>query len=343
MSFLRLAILACLGGLLVFANGATAEELTADDENNAMIYTWDNALFTLYHEIGHMLVDLYEIPVLAKEEDGVDNLATLMALDDHKNDADDPIILDAAYGWVAWMRRDNISAMNTTDFFDEHSINAQRAFQMICVLVGSDKAEFGEIATRFGLTDERQDRCALEYTQTKRSWDAVMAPHRKPNTDEPRVSVAYGEASPGNSRAREILTENTVLETVAEIIESRYTLPVPIAIEAAECGNANAYYNSGSKTITLCYEIVQQYYDQYTGDLRNGIDPEDVDIAALNREVTEEDAEEDGAEAEDEAGAEAPVTAAGTESGKADDGGFSSRSTWFTPASPQDDAPEARP
>lgn len=324
MPRLRKVVLAAFALLVGFGMPASAVELTADDRHNAMIYTWDNAVFTLYHEIGHMLIDLYQLPVLAKEEDGVDNLATLMALEDYKRD-DDPIILDAAYGWVAWMRRDDIAGMSQSDFFDEHSISTQRAFQMICVLVGSDKAEFGEIATRFGLSDQRQDRCAGEFAQTKRSWDAVMAPHRTANEGEPRVTVSYGAAGAATKTSRDILVENEVLETVAATIEGLYTLPEPIELIAADCGVVNAFYAPGARTITLCYEIVQQYYDQYTGDIRNGIDPEEVDIAAVQASASSEPGKADepaGPVAEAEGASQTAVPAGN---------GFSIRSTWSTP------------
>lgn len=42
--------------------------------------------FVLYHEVGHALIDMLDIPVLGKEEDAVDGfaavLATTMDLDD---------------------------------------------------------------------------------------------------------------------------------------------------------------------------------------------------------------------------------------------------------------------
>lgn len=274
---------------------SAAHALTDDEENDAIVYAWDNAVFTLYHEIGHMFVDLYELPVLAKEEDAVDNLATLMALDDYNRD-DDPILIDAAAGWVAALKGDDYAAMGASDFFDEHSVNAQRAYAMICVLVGSDHEKFTGIATSFGLDADRQESCRGDYRQTKSSWDRVMKPHRKRNRGEPRIAVVYEENGEATQDGADILRDNEVLETVAKRVERMYTLPRPITFKGADCGEDNAYYSAGDGTVTLCYELVQNYYDAYKQGLAEG-NPPSVEGGA---EAGDESAEAaDGSEAGD--------------------------------------------
>jgi len=37
--------------------------------------------FVFYHEMGHALVDAYQLPVLGKEEDAVDTLAAIVSAD----------------------------------------------------------------------------------------------------------------------------------------------------------------------------------------------------------------------------------------------------------------------
>lgn len=312
MPLLRLAAL--LLALLLPLSAAHA--LTDEEENDAIVYAWDNAVFTLYHEIGHMFVDLYELPVLAKEEDAVDNLATLMALVDYNNN-DDPILIDAAAGWIAALKGDDYSAMGASDFFDEHSVNAQRAYAMICVLVGSDHDKFTEIATSFGLDADRQERCQGDYEQTKTAWGRVMKPHRKRNRGEPRITVVYDENGEATQDGADILRDNEVLETVAKTVEGMYTLPRPITFKGADCGEDNAYYSSGDSTVTLCYELVQNYYDAYKKGLAEG-NPPSVEGGA--------EVGDDSGETSDEAGDEGEEAAdAGASSGV----DASDPSTWF--------------
>ena len=289
---------------LVFLAGPAAA-LTDEEENDAIVYAWDNATFTLYHEVGHMLVDLYKLPVLAREEDAVDNLATLLALDDYNKDGD-PILIDAAAGWIAAMSGEDYGQMQAGDFFDEHSVNAQRAYTMICLLVGSNAKEFGKIASNFGLEPERQERCAGEYEQTKASWDAVLKPYQEPNKEESLITVVYDEPAKTTKDGADILRDNEVLETVAKAIESAYTLPSAITFRGADCGEDNAYYSSGDASVTLCYELVQNYYDQYRKGVEDGNPPDALN--AINAQASGEEAASEGepsdAESLGEAGAD---------------------------------------
>lgn len=312
-----------LGLFAVLSAGALgpASALTADEENDARVYAWDNAVFTMYHEIGHMFVDLYKLPVLAKEEDAVDNLATLMALDDY-NRSDDPILSDAAAGWIASIKEEDYASMGASDFFDEHSINAQRAYAMICLLVGSDFDKFTEIATNFGLDKDRQEGCSGDFQQTKAAWDGVMKPHRKPNTGEPKITVEYAEPSEATKEGADILRANEVLETVARTVESVYTLPEDITFEGADCGEDNAYYSAGNASVTLCYELVQNYYDQYKTGVEAGSPPDA--LSKINPDgdgdAAAEDATGDDAAGEDAAGADEGSAAADEGSGEDDAG-----------------------
>src|SRR4029078_13036153 len=52
--------------------------------------------FVLHHELGHALVDLLNLPVTGKEEDAVDQLATVVLLSSD-NDADTVSGLAGAY------------------------------------------------------------------------------------------------------------------------------------------------------------------------------------------------------------------------------------------------------
>ena len=43
--------------------------------------TMDALMHTLLHELGHALIDMHQIPVLGREEDAVDGLATLLLIE----------------------------------------------------------------------------------------------------------------------------------------------------------------------------------------------------------------------------------------------------------------------
>ena len=77
MPALRLAILALLATLSL---PALAQELTEEQAAEAMEFAMHDAVFTLYHETGHLLVHELDLPVLGKEEDAADALAVILIL-----------------------------------------------------------------------------------------------------------------------------------------------------------------------------------------------------------------------------------------------------------------------
>ncbi len=59
------------------------------------------------------------------------------------------------------------------------------------------------------------------------------------------------------------LYQNHTLEELAEKLSSQISLPEPVTLTIAECGQANAFYNSQYRAIVICYELV--------GQMANGI------------------------------------------------------------------------
>src|SRR4051794_17669552 len=83
--------------------------------------------FSAYHEFGHFLVDEYDIQVLAREEDVADSYA-IFALTPQtaKEQMEAPIRL-----WLI-LAFANASAKEPIKWWDEHSIDHARAFQLAC-------------------------------------------------------------------------------------------------------------------------------------------------------------------------------------------------------------------
>ncbi|MEO7221025.1 MAG: DUF4344 domain-containing metallopeptidase, partial [Devosia sp.] len=105
MKFLRLPIVLVLAAL---ASPALTQEPTDEERALAMEFAMHDAIFTLYHEAGHLLVGELGLPVLGKEEDAADALAVILIL----KYTDDEIerfntLIDAADGWY-------FNAENTT-------------------------------------------------------------------------------------------------------------------------------------------------------------------------------------------------------------------------------------
>ena len=123
-------------------------------------------LFVLLHEVGHGLSHTLNLPILGKEEDAADAIATYVVLNGR-----DP--LPTVVGTL-WFFGNSQRQPSLRDFADEHSLGQQRAFSLICKALGKDPAKYGHLAEQLKLPPERAKRCAAEYAQLRRSAQSLL-------------------------------------------------------------------------------------------------------------------------------------------------------------------------
>src|SRR5690606_14156739 len=148
-----------------------------------------NGIFVMFHEAGHMLVSELGLPVLGREEDAVDALSAILLLEARDDDLD-KTMTDAADGW--FLSSDmNAEAGEDLQFWGAHGLDEQRAYQMVCMMVGNDADGFKEFADSIDFPGERREECLYEYERTKASWMALLEPHLAPDGDEPQFVTRY--------------------------------------------------------------------------------------------------------------------------------------------------------
>jgi hypothetical protein len=126
--------------------------------------------FILLHEVGHALVHQLDIPITGREEDAVDQLATvtLVALGEKGAQA-------ALRGVEALQPEGN--NFGDSDFADEHSLGPVRLYNVACWVYGSNSQRYSGLVTSGFLPEERARRCASEWEQMEKSWERLLAPH----------------------------------------------------------------------------------------------------------------------------------------------------------------------
>ena len=128
--------------------------------------------FIFFHELGHALIDVYDLPITGKEEDAVDQLSTWI-LTDGTDDGE----ATAINGAIAFaLLGDN---ENELAFWDEHSLNQQRFYNTICLVYGNNPKKYEEFVKNGTLPKDRAGRCSSEYAQIDRAWGKLLAPFVK--------------------------------------------------------------------------------------------------------------------------------------------------------------------
>src|SRR5262249_55068113 len=116
-----------------------------------------NTLFVVAHEFGHGVINELNIPVVGREEDAADSFAIVTALN-LGSKFSERVLLAAAKGWVLFSKQDKKRG-HALAFYGAHGLNLQRAYNLICFMVGSDPEKYRQLATDVGLPKWRQTSC----------------------------------------------------------------------------------------------------------------------------------------------------------------------------------------
>jgi hypothetical protein len=127
--------------------------------------------FAFFHEVGHGLIHVLDLPAVGREEDSADQLATLILI----GDGDDGVGM--ALQGAHWFKLQQDAGNNKTPFYDEHAFDGQRFYNIMCMVYGSDSGKYGEIATSGMLPEARAARCPEEYRKISKSWEKLLQPH----------------------------------------------------------------------------------------------------------------------------------------------------------------------
>ncbi|MEO5805120.1 DUF4344 domain-containing metallopeptidase [Devosia sp.] len=263
---------ALLGGILLCSSGhVLAQDYTDAQRGQAMDFAISSATQVLYHEIGHLFVAEFGLPVLGKNEDTADNIATLMLLEGGEDFADQ-VLYDAAQAWyLSPFNGDN--PPDDATLIDEHSLDKQRAFSIVCLMVGNSPEYYAQIATDYGLDADRQQKCGDIYRQSSASWASVLEPNKLGDRElVGTITVTYED--PGDYTAEmEAMQADQFLDYAAQVVSENYLLPRDLQFKATQCGTANAFYSSGDSTLTFCYEFIRHLAELY---LSNGMAEDDA-------------------------------------------------------------------
>jgi Putative metallopeptidase len=125
----------------------------------------------IFHELGHALFDMLNIPVYGREEDAADQLSAFLMLQLGK-DVARVTIKGAAYTYLV-----SKNPRTRTEFSDEHGAPAQRFFNYMCLAYGGEPESFREYVDRGVLPKARADGCQREYLQVRRAFAKTIYPH----------------------------------------------------------------------------------------------------------------------------------------------------------------------
>lgn len=215
-----------------------------EDEDAAQFVT-SNVISTFYHELGHALIDVLDLPVLGKEEDAADALSAVLTHYIWEEEAATQITYDTALAFSFFA--EDPEGWDSA-FADTHSLNQQRYYTLVCLFYGADPKGRQAVADELELPEERAAWCEDEFAMADDSWAALLDGLEPGPKTKGLVLVDTDEDDPiGQILAEEIAALN---ET--------YGLPQEVTVSVEPCDEANAFYMPGEQHIIICVEYAEE-------------------------------------------------------------------------------------
>jgi hypothetical protein len=125
------------------------------------------------HESAHALIDILRVPVTGREEDAADQFSTLvlMGQPDGARKA-----MQVAHTYKV-LSQDSLR--EPPAYWDEHSLDAQRYYDTLCMIYGRDPKQNVKLMAGDRLPDERAEICEKDYQRIETAWKTLLKPYAK--------------------------------------------------------------------------------------------------------------------------------------------------------------------
>lgn len=235
----------------------------------ARLYIAGTTTHTIHHELAHMLIDRFQLPVAGREEDAADQYAWLRMVDRWRDTGDQRPLRAAIELW----HLEHLRAADEDDrvpAWSEHSSDRQRLFLGICIVAGLQPETFGGLARKYGMPEERLEACEDEAGIIEASWQELLAFAAEAGGDEkitllidpwageaPRSMTAdrLWDLAPSFLRRGVIPAKEIVANLNREV-----GFETAVILRFTNCGEADAYYDPEVPEVVICYEEIDAYW-----------------------------------------------------------------------------------
>jgi hypothetical protein len=222
-----------------------AQEVTSKDA-----FVEANILSIFYHELGHAIIDLMEVPIFGQEEDAADVMSVLLINWLFEEETAVSIAYDSAFGFINDPER-----TEEVQYWDLHGPDEQRYYSHVCIFYGANPEEREDLAQELGLPADRADWCPAEYEQAENSWGMIFDEMVDQAAGVPMVFAA------GDGEGADMA--NRMLEAEVGNMNSVVKLPKELTVKVESCGDANAFYDPEDVSITFCTEFIAHLEDLF--------------------------------------------------------------------------------
>lgn len=205
-----------------------------------------NILGVFYHELGHAVIHIENVPIFAQEEDAADVFSIFLIDALYDAETATSLAYDAAIGF--WLEAEDRG--QDIAWWDEHGPDEQRFYNTACLFYGADPDAREDFAEDLEIPQERRDICPDEYDQANHAWGALLGD-----------MTARGPGDTIQLQSPEPSLTTRILQAEVDALNAELSLSDPLDIRIEPCGEANAFYDPAALSITMCTELEDHLRD----------------------------------------------------------------------------------
>jgi hypothetical protein len=144
--------------------------------------TFHTELEAFYHETGHMVISLYDLPATGREEDVADQASIYLMFRPDEQGNIDPDSIEAIRDTARWYEAssaENDDEVSSDALADVHSPDKARMYNFECWAYGADPKQGADLVGDDKLPADRAEGCEDEYNQLEKAWGALLEPYLK--------------------------------------------------------------------------------------------------------------------------------------------------------------------
>ena len=275
---------------LSFKNFAIANEeyeLTQNDIDEIYEFATNASMGIIFHEIGHLIVDEFNVPIFNNEEDVADSFMAWSLIqipdeyasyEDYEYYAEEPhkVIkgISDYYYYLTLLGRDTSEVYGKDSEYAIHSTDNKRFFNIACFMKGSNPEVFNTYITKRGFDYILEDQCDYNYWQMSDAWWDVFKGSAQGEEYEfwevyvenyvQKIFLDFQDTNVNIHQYFEEYAKPTILYFLQNVI-AQVKLEEDYILSFEYCGgDINAYYISTQNKILFCYELVEEFMNVKT-------------------------------------------------------------------------------
>ena len=242
------------------------EDIGQEKTNDLYAFALNATIGTLIHEIGHLLIDVYEIPIFVNEEDVADSFLSyyLINLPDQFDnletyelfsEIDHNVLIDTADFYYF----NTLLGKDLDDDFSTHSTDNRRFFNILCNMQNGNPEFFEEYLNKRKIAYLLEDHClSTNFNEMRDAWFNFVSEYWIRDLD--KISKQFIVSFEKNEDMQ--IFENFFNDSYGlEYLDTfQIKLPYPVKVSFKNCDEINAFYSSADNEIMVCYELITEYF-----------------------------------------------------------------------------------